>query len=253
MSKPRIDLSGNKFNKLMVLQWVRRPEAKIWDKTNIGFWECRCDCGNLIYVKTNALTSGRTKSCGCHREALKRQKKKSNIYDLSNEYGIGYTVNNNIEFWFDKEDFDLIKKYTWSEHNGYIKSTEYKKIILMHRLVLNITDSNIVVDHCGHNTFDNRKSKLRITKSIGNQKNKSLSKNNTSGVTGVSWEEKNKKWHSYIWVNGKTLHLGRFINFDDAVRARKEAEDKYFGEFSYDNSMKKYIGDENIYENIDIV
>ena len=38
---------------------------------------------------------------------------------------------------------------------------------------------------------------------------------------------------------GKMYHLGRFEDFDDAVRARKEAEDKYFGKFSYDNSMKE--------------
>lgn len=32
--------------------------------------------------------------------------------------------------------------------------------------------------------------------------------------------------------------LGYFSNFEEAVRARKEAEEVYFGEYSYDNSMK---------------
>lgn len=36
------------------------------------------------------------------------------------------------------------------------------------------------------------------------------------------------------------MYLGRFENFDDAVNARKEAENKYFGEYSYDNSQKLY-------------
>lgn len=34
-------------------------------------------------------------------------------------------------------------------------------------------------------------------------------------------------------------HLGRFDNFEDAVKVRKEAEEKYFGDWSYDNSMKE--------------
>ena len=33
--------------------------------------------------------------------------------------------------------------------------------------------------------------------------------------------------------------LGYYGNFEDAVKARKEAEEKYFGEYSYDNSMKE--------------
>ena len=38
-------------------------------------------------------------------------------------------------------------------------------------------------------------------------------------------------------MNYKTIHLGYFVNFEDAVQARKEAEEKYFGEFSYEKSQ----------------
>lgn len=252
-SKPRIDLTGHKFGKLTVEEWVRKPKEKENDKVNIGFWKCKCDCGNYIYVRTNALTSEKTKSCGCYHIELNKQKRKYNKYDLSGEYGVGYASNNNTEFYFDLEDYDLIKGYTWSEHNGYMRSQTDGEDILMHRLIMNITDKKIVVDHYGHNTTDNRKSKLRITTSIGNQKNKSLSKNNTSGVAGVCWEESSQKWHSYIWVNGKSLHLGRFKDFDKAVKVRKEAEEKYFGEYSYDNSIKKYEESGGINEYIGVV
>ena len=43
-------------------------------------------------------------------------------------------------------------------------------------------------------------------------------------------------------VNKKKIDLGVFENKEDTIKARKEAEDKYYGEYSYDNSMK---GDEN--------
>ena len=39
-------------------------------------------------------------------------------------------------------------------------------------------------------------------------------------------------------LNYKRMHLGDFDEFEDAVDARKQAEEKYFGEFSYDNSIK---------------
>lgn len=38
-------------------------------------------------------------------------------------------------------------------------------------------------------------------------------------------------------VNYKTIRLGTFDRSDDALKARREAEDKYFGNYSYNNSI----------------
>ena len=46
------------------------------------------------------------------------------------------------------------------------------------------------------------------------------------------------KWNSQIALNGKHINLGYFSDFEDVVKARKEAEEKYFREYSYDNSQK---------------
>lgn len=48
---------------------------------------------------------------------------------------------------------------------------------------------------------------------------------------------KGNGWAAEIVKNGVRHYLGYFKNFDDAVAARKAAEEKYFGEYSYDNSM----------------
>lgn len=88
---------------------------------------------------------------------------------------------------------------------------------------------------------DNRKSNLRIATRSQNQMNKGKQKNNKSGVVGVGWHKTSGKWAAYIAVDNKQIHLGLFDNFEDAVKARKEAEDKYFGEFSYDNSQSYNI------------
>lgn len=49
---------------------------------------------------------------------------------------------------------------------------------------------------------------------------------------------------SHIWVGGKTIHLGRYSDFDLAVKKRKETENIYFGEWSFDNSMAIKTEDE---------
>ena len=67
--------------------------------------------------------------------------------------------------------------------------------------------------------------------------NKGLQKNNNSGVTGVSWHKRDNIWEARITLNKKQIYLGRFENFEDAIKARKEAEEKYFGEYAYDYSQ----------------
>jgi hypothetical protein len=54
--------------------------------------------------------------------------------------------------------------------------------------------------------------------------------NNTSGRTGVYWFARVSKWVAAIHVQDKQIHLGYFKRFEDAVKAREEAELKYFGE-----------------------
>lgn len=52
---------------------------------------------------------------------------------------------------------------------------------------------------------------------------------NTSGRTGVAQHKDTLRWRSVITVAGKTIHLGYFATFEEAVKSREEAELKYFG------------------------
>lgn len=232
-----IDLTGQKFGKLTV---VKRVEDYISPKRKRQIqWLCKCDCGNEIVVNGNSLKKGYTKSCGCIvKELITQRNKKYNTYDLSGDYGIGYTLKGK-EFWFDKEDYNLIKDYCWRiDKDGFVVATiagTKGKSIYLHRIIL---PDSVYVDHKEHNRFDNRKEKLRKVTPSQNGMNKSLRKNNTSGVSGVHFDNRINKWIARIQVDNKRIALGRFDIFKDAVKARKKAEEKYFGEYSYDNSMK---------------
>lgn len=54
---------------------------------------------------------------------------------------------------------------------------------------------------------------------------------NTSGCRGVYYDKKSGKWRVRIKFKKKLLNIGTFANFEDAVKARKAAEDKIYGEF----------------------
>lgn len=59
-----IDLSGNKFNRLTVIN--RGPDSC---ENRVQF-TCKCDCGSIVNVRSAFLRNGHTKSCGCHKSEL---------------------------------------------------------------------------------------------------------------------------------------------------------------------------------------
>jgi hypothetical protein len=83
------------------------------------------------------------------------------------------------------------------------------------------------IDHINGVTDDNRISNLRVVTNQENQKNRTMSSNNTSGITGVVWDKFRRKWRARITVNGRKLGLGRFKTLEEAAAARKEADIKY--------------------------
>lgn len=61
-SKPKIDITGKKFNHLTTVEYVEN-----------GKWLFKCDCGNLKIINQNKVRSNRTKSCGnCNRHNRQR-------------------------------------------------------------------------------------------------------------------------------------------------------------------------------------
>lgn len=243
--KVRKDLTGKRFGRLTIIKQV---EDYISPKGNhYSQWFCKCDCGGDTIARGDDLNNKKVISCGCIKSEnatiRNKENKKHNIYDLTGEYGIGYTSNTNEPFLFDLEDYNLIKDYTWyRDKRGYIVAVDNKKIIKMHRLIMNFPDLNEVDHkHGEHSKNDNRKSNLRIVTHSNNMMNIGLRKNNKSGVTGVSWDKNLNKWTAYINVDNIRHYLGSFDSFENAKYAREKGEEKYHGEFSYNNSVKEVV------------
>jgi hypothetical protein len=144
----------------------------------------------------------------------------------------------------DDEDFTRFQVFKW--HAAWRKHTKdfcaarnsprdkngNQKTILLHREVVGVTDSKIMVDHKNHNSLDCQRNNLRACTNAQNVQNRSgLSSNNTSGFRGVYWNASRGKWWSKIVVCRKSIFLGRFSIKEEAVIAYAAANKKFFGEF----------------------
>lgn len=206
---------------------------------------CQCDCGNFKVLRKTNFMSGGTKSCGCLNKKTSRENgkksQKYNTYNLTGEYGIGWASNTNKEFYFDLEDYNKIKDYCWREDNkGYIctsnKENKKPKCLMLHDVIMdniceNYLDKDFYVNHIKRKN-DNRKLNLRLLTESEYKQNHKTRSDNTIGYSGIKWNAANKKWQVDISINKKRRYVGLYPTIEDAIEARKEAENTYYVDFS---------------------
>jgi len=61
---------------------------------------------------------------------------------------------------------------------------------------------------------------------------------NTSGARGVYFDKRTGLWRARLKFKGKLMNFGSYKNFEDAVKARKEAEQKIYGAYLDNYKMK---------------
>lgn len=136
----------------------------------------------------------------------------------------------------DTGQFSPLIGYT-KESEGYLiyrhpKFGEFK----VHRLAWWYTygedPGESLIDHKNCDGFDNRKSNLRKASHEQNLANQRLSKNNTSGVKGVYWDNTRKKWRARGRYQGKYFISAYFESLEEAESAIREAREKVCGEFT---------------------
>lgn len=103
---------------------------------------------------------------------------------------------------------------------------------ILERIIGRTLKGNERCDHIDRNTLNNRRNNLRLATVSQNRMNSKTSKHNTSGRKGVYWHKRISKWEVRINIDKKEKHLGFFNDYEDAVKCRVEAEQKYYGEFS---------------------
>ena len=135
----------------------------------------------------------------------------------------------------DDEDYDELNKLKWYTNHNYndkyyavhsINKTQKK--LKLHRVIMNVTNPKIVVDHINGDGLDNRKCNLRICSHKENMMNRVKQNDTTSKYKGVWWDKDMKRWRAYIG-NKK---LGSFKLEVDAAKAYNEKAKELFGDFA---------------------
>ena len=126
---------------------------------------------------------------------------------------------------------DGAKPLTCEHSGGYLWGYIGAQAMLAHRAIWAYCHGewpDEQLDHVNHDRRDNRLSNLRLATQAENCRNFSRRYDNSSGVTGVSWDKDRKKWVAQIALpGGKNRYLGRYSSLEDAALARKKAEIQY--------------------------
>jgi hypothetical protein len=168
--------------------------------------------------------------------------------------GTGYVpLTQNMWALCDPRNFHWLSQWNWSARRDPKTGKWYairtsrssgKKTIYMHRVVLDVTDPKVQVDHVNReNTLDNRTENLRVATHAQNQQNVGLRKTNTSGFKGVFWKtfrSGNRKWAAQIAHDGsKHTHLGYFNTAVEAAAVWNFAAKRLRGEFAVLNDLSQ--------------
>lgn len=209
------DLTGKTFNRLTVLRLGDRG------KRNDIRWLCQCTCGNKVNVLSYSLKSGKTKSCGCL--SLDKLLKRATTHgkSWSGEYRSWFNMkarcnNKKNPAYVNYGGRGITVCARWSAPNGfkYFYEDMGKRPSSKHTIDRINNDGNYCPENC------------RWATRLQQNRNQRKRKDNASGIPGVSISS--GKWQASIGVNKKKIYLGKFTDINDAIRARKEAEKRYW-------------------------
>lgn len=199
----RIDLTGQRFGRLLV---VEESDTK---KDGRIHWICKCDCGNTKVVSGKSLRRNLTRSCGCilSENLIGKRFGRLIVLDESKER----RTSNGSKKWLCRCDCGVSKTIAGDFlKDGKTKSCGCYQKELSKPILSNGSNADMV-----------EKTRTSLLKS-------KTRFDNTSGVKGVSFSKRDKKWHSYLTIKGSRVFSKKFLNLQDAINARKEAEQEYF-------------------------
>ena len=127
-----------------------------------------------------------------------------------------------IEFLVDEDDLGTVQAEYWEYYQrsqGYIASTTRRPMRSLHNILVE-PRPGFVTDHINGTKLDNRRCNLREAIKAQNSANAGVRKNNKSGFKEVSRNFSDLRYDACITIDGKTIHLGRYLSAKAAARRR---------------------------------
>lgn len=131
MGKP-IEIANQKFGRLTALKLDHIQSRK--NGGGIHYWLCQCECGNKVVVRKSALLKGHSKSCGCYKMEVLKEKNKTHGLRYTKLYKKWLSIkkrcyNTKSQFYYcygargiklcDEWLNDFKAFYDWAMANGY--------------------------------------------------------------------------------------------------------------------------------------
>ena len=205
------DMTGQRLGKILVLN----PTIDL-STPNISMtlkWNCLCDCGKYKTFPHKSVVGKKIKSCGCIRNKHNMTGTRPHEIWMGMKYRCNGTGGKMSMYYAGK---GITYDPLWEDFNNFWEDMKsgYSDDLELERVDVN---KGYYKDNCTWVTH-------------GEQViNRGIQTNNTSGRTGVRQPKGNPKWVATIQFQGNVIHLGSFNSFTEAVKAREEAELKYFG------------------------
>lgn len=207
-----IDITGQKFGEWTVIGRSDKPQ----------YVKCQCSCGTIKDVHKPSLLSGKTTSCkncankrmGPHRSQVFLQKQKDKYIDqVVNGWKIIDVYKNEKT-----KDNDLfcVAICPVCGRETQMRLTNVRKVAKCMRCTNNIKEASDIIrqeTNIDGTSLISLKSRTKGT----------LNKNSTTGHNGICVSKYG--YRTSITFKRKTIYLGTYKNIDDAIIARKNAEE----------------------------
>lgn len=210
-----LEIRGNKYDRLTVCDEAGKS------KNGSKLWLCSCECGGTTVTTASSLKAGLVRSCGClYKESRK---------DCNKQHGMSGTREYN--------SWSAMKQRCYNPESEYYDCYGGRGISVCDEWMVSFAKFYEDMGCCPEGMSIERidvngsycKENCKWDTPSNQGYNTRMHSNNTSTKTGVHWHKATCKWAASIRANGKSIHLGVFENFEDAVKARKAAEIKYYG------------------------
>lgn len=201
-------VKGQRFGLLEAIRFDHTDEKK---RT---YWLFKCECGNQKVLPVNSVKWSGVRSCGClaekHITELNRQ-------DITNER------------------FDRLTAIRPTDERDASGSVIWECKCECENIVFYSVNTlrRGKVHSCGCLYNETRQDCVKARKDIGDHTSisslvaaKKTMKTNTSGYTGVYFDKRSERWNAYINFKKKRYYLGSYRDIEDAVKARKDAEER---------------------------
>ncbi|PYE51560.1 HNH endonuclease [Paenibacillus barcinonensis] len=163
---------------------------------------------------------------------------------LKNKKGVHLETVFNVDKLSEIEKLNLSWHLKWDNKTKsyYVKATETvrdelgnrkQKTVHLHRLLMDVKDPLMYVDHINHDTLDNRIANMRVVNKKQNMCNRpQANRNSKSGIRNVYWCKRTRKWTVQIQIEGINTIVGKFDDLKVADEFAKKMRAKHYGEFA---------------------